>query len=465
VSLISYKRGQGSIVLRVKILDSAASTGAGKTGLTNASSGLVVSTIADNEASATVYTGGNLETISTLGTFAAPTAGKCRFKEVDSTNHKGVYEIQIADARYAVSSAKSLLVSISGASGAAETDVVIPLVDLDPYDAQRAGLAALPSTGTSAKPADILANASYTILADSNGAVTLNQSFPANFSNLSIDANGVMTIDSAALVDAIWDEATSGHATAGTTGKALTDASTTSDLWATSIPGVYTAGQAGYIVGTNLNATVSSRSTLAAGAQMDLVNAPNATALSAIAAAVWTATTRTLTSLSALVGSIADAVWDELLADHTTVGSAAAKLSAAASTGEVVNSSPVSLDGTELYLTIGYDYSNGADSQPCVWNDSDGAWPSLANATVTMVVKDTETGNAAFSANGVVGDVGTANQSVTISVTANNTETLEAEEGRYAFYVKSLFSADSTTRLLAWGWVFPRSNPPYNNWE
>jgi len=133
--LIGYKRGQGSIVLRVKILNSSVSTGAGLTGLTSASSGLIISTIADNESTATAYTvaGSTIEGITTLGTYAAPTATKCRFKEVDATNHKGVYEIQLADARYAVSSAKSLLVSVSGATNAAETDVVIPLRDLDPY--------------------------------------------------------------------------------------------------------------------------------------------------------------------------------------------------------------------------------------------------------------------------------------------------------------------------------------------
>ncbi len=132
--LISYKRGQGSVILRIKLLDSSVSTGAGKTGLTSSSSGLIVSTIADNESTATAYSGSNLEGISTLGTYAAPTSGKCRFKEVDATNHKGVYEIQLADARFAVSSAKSLLVSVSGVSGMAETDAIIPLTDMDFYD-------------------------------------------------------------------------------------------------------------------------------------------------------------------------------------------------------------------------------------------------------------------------------------------------------------------------------------------
>jgi hypothetical protein len=150
--LIGYKRGQTSIVLRLKLLDSAVTTGAGKTGLTSSSSGLLISTIADNESSATVYAqaSSNIETITTLGTYATPTASKCRFKEVDATNHKGVYEIQIADARFAVSSAKSLLISVSGVTGVAETDVVIPLTDLNVYDAVRAGLTSLPNAAAEA---------------------------------------------------------------------------------------------------------------------------------------------------------------------------------------------------------------------------------------------------------------------------------------------------------------------------
>jgi hypothetical protein len=133
--LIGYKRGQGSIILRVKILNSSVATGAGLTGLTSTSSGLIIAAIVDNESTTTAYTvaGSTIESITTLGVYAAPTATKCRFKELDATNHKGVYEIQMADARFAVSSAKSLLISISGPTNAAETDVVIPLRDLDPY--------------------------------------------------------------------------------------------------------------------------------------------------------------------------------------------------------------------------------------------------------------------------------------------------------------------------------------------
>ena len=141
--MLTIKRGQTSVILRVKVLNSSLTTGAGLTGLTSSSAGLIISTIADNEATATVYTqaSSNIETITTLGTYAAPTAGKCRFREVDATNHKGIYELQIADARFAVANAKAITISISGATNAAETDFRVRLLDVDPYNATTGGIA------------------------------------------------------------------------------------------------------------------------------------------------------------------------------------------------------------------------------------------------------------------------------------------------------------------------------------
>lgn len=134
---IARKRGSTSNWIRVKLKQdgsaAAGSQGKGKTGLTISSTGLIISTIADNEATATVYTaaGSTIETITTLGTFATPTAAKCRFKEIDATNHPGWYEIQLADARFAVSSSKSLGITISGVSGVLDCDVEIQLTAVD----------------------------------------------------------------------------------------------------------------------------------------------------------------------------------------------------------------------------------------------------------------------------------------------------------------------------------------------
>jgi len=57
----------------------------------------------------------------------------------------------------------------------------------------------------------------------------------------------------------VWDVTLSEHLGAGTTGFALNAAGAAGDPWSTALPGAYGAGSAGYIVGTYINASVSSR--------------------------------------------------------------------------------------------------------------------------------------------------------------------------------------------------------------
>lgn len=148
---VIYKNGVTSVILRVVLYDSTSTTGGRKTTLTNASSGLIISTIADNEASATAYTsaGATIDTITTLGTFAAPTAGHCRFKEVDATNHPGLYEIQIADARWAVSNARSIVITTQ-CTGAVAVDAEVQLSAMDLNDGVHGGMTALPNAAAAA---------------------------------------------------------------------------------------------------------------------------------------------------------------------------------------------------------------------------------------------------------------------------------------------------------------------------
>jgi hypothetical protein len=144
------KNGAASNVFRVMLRNST--TGAGLTGLTEASPGLIIATICDNEAATTRYRAGSgeIETIATLGTFAAPTAGKCRFKEVDATNHSGLYEIQLDDARFGVSGAKVLRVCISGATSLITKDVTFQLSAVDLDNSVRMGMTALPNASAGA---------------------------------------------------------------------------------------------------------------------------------------------------------------------------------------------------------------------------------------------------------------------------------------------------------------------------
>lgn len=86
------------------------------------------------------------------------------------------------------------------------------------------------------------------------GAYALNS---ASFSFAS--ALDFTTTQKASLITQIWDGTTSGHTTGGTFGGALNSAGSAGDPWSTALPGAYVAGSAGYIVGTNLDATVSGR--------------------------------------------------------------------------------------------------------------------------------------------------------------------------------------------------------------
>jgi hypothetical protein len=107
--------GRLSFVARFVLTSNASLSGL--TGLTPFSTGLVISTAADNESVPVAYTAadGTIEEIAALGTYAAPTAGKCRFGEYDPVGHPGLYELQLSDARLAVAFAKGLTVSFSGA--------------------------------------------------------------------------------------------------------------------------------------------------------------------------------------------------------------------------------------------------------------------------------------------------------------------------------------------------------------
>lgn len=59
--------------------------------------------------------------------------------------------------------------------------------------------------------------------------------------------------------NAVWNATASSHTTAGSMGAELNAAGGSGDPWSTVLPGSYTSGQAGYIVGNNLNAAVTSR--------------------------------------------------------------------------------------------------------------------------------------------------------------------------------------------------------------
>lgn len=85
---------------------------------------------------------------------------------------------------------------------------------------------------------------------------------PGNFSAMNITADGNVTTGASGGLTAaqVFDYDISGYVDAGKAGTYLKGAGSAGDPWSTPIPGAYGAGTAGYIVGNNLNASVSSRS-------------------------------------------------------------------------------------------------------------------------------------------------------------------------------------------------------------
>lgn len=78
------------------------------------------------------------------------------------------------------------------------------------------------------------------------------------------------------VADAVWDEALSGHTTTGSAGAGLTAAGSAGDPWSTALPGAYSAGTAGYIIGNNLD-IASSTILQQSGAAPTALPAANAT--------------------------------------------------------------------------------------------------------------------------------------------------------------------------------------------
>jgi len=155
----------------------------------------------------------------------------------------------------------------------------------------------------------------------------------------------------AAIADAVWDEATSGHAIVGSTGEALTDAASGGSaptaaaiadaVWDEATSGHVTAGT----FGLNLDATVSTRATQAS---VDVIDG--------IVDDILTDTGTTIpASITALndptAAAIADAVWDEAIAGHVAAGSFGEEVQSHALSTEVAALNDLSSADVQSALT------------------------------------------------------------------------------------------------------------------
>jgi hypothetical protein len=139
---LSVLKGATSVLCRVFFQDSSSATGAGLTGLTSGSSGLVCYRARDDDGNA-----GATQITLSAGTRGTWSSGG--FVEKDSTNLPGVYEFGIPNAALATGS-RSVLVMFKGATNLAPCPLEVELTGWDNQDGTRGGMTALPNAAAAA---------------------------------------------------------------------------------------------------------------------------------------------------------------------------------------------------------------------------------------------------------------------------------------------------------------------------
>ena len=325
----------------VFIMDSSSTTGAGLTGLLH------------DSASLTCYYRKGATGTPTALTLATQTVGGAHsdggFVAVDGTNMPGIYRLDLSDTM--VSAVGMLTIMLKGAANMAPCSVEIEVVSVNKFDGVRMGMSALPNAA-----------------ADAAGGLPISDTGGLDLDALYDNVDGLLVLvavvpSAAGIADAVWDEATAGHTSAGTYGKALSDVLTdTAVIGAagaglTNIP--YNAGWTSSIVAacasslsaydpatqTQLTTAISAHQTklrkyfqLLARSDSAIAtdNATELTELNASGgsgAGDYASTTDSLEGLrdrgdlswitstfSITAGAIADAVWDEATSGHTTSG-------------------------------------------------------------------------------------------------------------------------------------------------
>ena len=378
----TIERGATSVILHVYVEDS--STGDGKTGLTNASTGLVIAAVRPGEAAPTVYDAdsGDVETIATLGTYAAPTSGKIRFKELDAANLPGWYEVHAADALFdTTGTRRSLALSLSGATGMRQAGARVQLLGVSlqgtgvPVSDKTGFFLANSSIAAATFQAGAIDAAAIADGAIDAGAIAANAITDAKIASGAITsaklAAGAITsgafasgaIDAAAFAqgaaDKVWGSAT--RQLTGTQNFNLTG-SITGNL----------SGSVGSVtgnVGGNVAGSVGSIATGGIVAGSFAAGAVSASAFAQAAAdKVWASASRTLTAGVTLSSGALDAVWTYVLDSGYSVrqvlrGMAAVMLGKPAG-GATNTITFTGLDLSTVRVTMYHDAVGNAQSDP-----------------------------------------------------------------------------------------------------
>jgi hypothetical protein len=218
--------------------------------------------------------------------------------------------------------------------------------------------------------------------------------------DLLLDLASATNPTAADIADAVWDELTSGHTTAGTTGKALTDASSAGDPWSTALPGAYGSGTAGKILSdasTEITAILVDTGTTIPAALttidsiVDAILVDTGTDLPATLATILADTGELQTdwadggrldllldgATAPTAAQVADAVWDEPSAGHVTADTMGGDL-ATALAGLVSSVAGLGSVQNTITVTVNSVPKSGVD----VWVTSDAAGTNVVAGTL-----------------------------------------------------------------------------------
>lgn len=140
----SIVAGATSQSINIFCQDSSSTTGAGLSGLVFNTSSLIAYY---------TFTGANAGSVQiALATLAAVNSAFSSggFKEIDATNMKGLYRLDIPNAALATSKGRGVTIQLGGATNLAPVVLEIELTGIDNQDGVRAGMTALPNAAANA---------------------------------------------------------------------------------------------------------------------------------------------------------------------------------------------------------------------------------------------------------------------------------------------------------------------------
>lgn len=156
---LSIVAGATSQSVTLFLQDSSQTNGAGLTGLTYNSAGLICYyTFAGANAGATSITLATLAAVNSAWSSGG-------FKEVDATHMPGIYRFDVPNAVIAASNGRSVVIMFTGATNLAPTPIEIELTGIDNQDGTRGGMTALPNAAANANGGLPILSVSGTTLA------------------------------------------------------------------------------------------------------------------------------------------------------------------------------------------------------------------------------------------------------------------------------------------------------------